>query len=385
MNRRQFFATGGLTAATGMTSLAPAASRAIGSGPSGLFRTINLQSDGLALDPREYTELLGNFAATQSLQADNYSAGGAVEELEQRFAGLLGKPAAIFLPTGTLANHLAVRTLAGGERRVVVQAESHLYNDSGDCAQTLSGLNLVPLAPGRSTFELSELESWIERSAGGRVETRVGAVSIESPVRRRDHEMFDRAELERICGHARERGIRLHLDGARMFTLPQHSGKSIRQYTSLFDTVYVSLWKHFNGGSGAILAGEGRFIEGLSQTRRMFGGSLPQAWPEIALVTQSAERFQEQYARAWKLADELIGLLRSDERFKVRKLANGTSRFFLSVSGASSQALLERLSRRGVILSPTQAHSGEFPVQVNPTLLRTTAAALYRAIIESMQ
>ena len=76
--------------------------------------------------------------------------GGVVEELEQRFAKLLGKETAIFMPTGTLANHIALRTLAGNRRRVLVQSESHIYNDTGDCVETLSGLNMMPLAPGRA-------------------------------------------------------------------------------------------------------------------------------------------------------------------------------------------------------------------------------------------
>ncbi|MBK8283793.1 MAG: DegT/DnrJ/EryC1/StrS family aminotransferase [Ahniella sp.] len=100
------------------------------------------------------------------MAADNYSLGGEVEKLERQFAELLGKEAAMFVPTGTLANHLAIRTLAGNRRRVLVQAESHLYNDSGDGASTLSGLNLVPLAAGRTSMELDEVKSWVERTRG---------------------------------------------------------------------------------------------------------------------------------------------------------------------------------------------------------------------------
>jgi threonine aldolase len=267
---------------------------------------------------------------------------------------------------------------------VLVQAESHLYNDSGDCAQTLSGLNLVPLAPGKSTFEVSEVRSWVERSAGGRVETPVGAIVIESPVRRKDHEMFDPGAMEQISAYARERGIRLHLDGARMFSLPHHSGKTVRDYAALFDTVYVSLWKHFNGACGAILAGTEAFIQGLFHIRRMFGGSLPQAWPEIALIAESAERFEHEYARAWKSAGELIALFESDKRFKVRQVANGTSRFFLTVAGTAPAELTERLSQKSVVLSHPQPDTGMIPVQVNPTLLRTTPAALFRTIVSSL-
>lgn len=384
MNRRQFLAVGGLAAATPAISQAAGTNAAV-DGKSGLFKRINFQSDGLGLDPHEYTALLRDLATARNLQADDYSTGGLVGELEQRFAQLLGKEGALFLPTGTLANHLAVRKLAGIERRVLVQAESHLYNDSGDCAATLSGLNLIPLASDRSTFELSDVQRWVERSAGGRVETKVGVISIENPVRRKDHEMFEIGQLERICGYARERGIRLHLDGARMFNLPYHSGKSLREHASLFDTVYVSLWKHFNGASGAILAGGASFIEGLLHTRRMFGGSLAQAWPEIALVAQSMHRYQDEYARAWRLADEFIALLQADDRFEVQKLPNGTSRFLLVVSGVAPELLSERVRKRGVILPHPQSGSGMFPMQVNATILRTSPAALARIFTESMQ
>ncbi len=399
MDRRQFFAISGLAAAAQAAPVtrparaapetdaagrhAPASVVREG-GSESLFKTVDLQADGLALSPREYTALLARIVEERPPQADYYSNGGAIEELERKFADLLGKQAAIFLPTGTLANHLAVRKLAGADRRVLVPAESHLYNDSGDCAQTLSGLNLVPLGPGQSTFDVSEVRSWVERSAGGRVETPVGAIVIESPVRRKDHEMFDPHSMERISAYAREKGIRLHLDGARMFSLPHHSGRSVREYAALFDSVYVSLWKHFNGASGAILAGTDTFIRGLFQTRRMFGGSLPQAWPLTALIMQSADRFEADYARAWKSAEELIALLGTDRRFKVTRLRNGTSRFFLSVEQTQPGTLTGRLLQKGIVLSQPQADTGLIPVQINLTLLRTTPAALFRELVASL-
>jgi threonine aldolase len=385
MNRRELLAAGTLAGLPAVPSQTLSVPRASAAADPALFKNVDLQADGLALAPREYAALLSDLVMAQGIEADYYSAGGTVEELEREFAQLLGKPAAIFLPTGTLANHLAVRRLAGNNRRVIVQAESHLYNDSGDCAQTLSGLNLIPLAPGRSTFDLDEVRSWVERSAAGRVETRVGVISIESPVRRKDHKMFDAQMMQKISDYARDNRIRLHLDGARMFTLPQHSHKSLRDYAALFDSVYVSLWKHFNGASGAILAGDAELLQGMFHTRRMFGGSLQQAWPEIALVSKSALRFQEDYARAWKVADELIELLDSDARFKVRRTPNRTSRFLLSVSGTAPEPFVARLMARGVMLSHPHPDTGLYPVQVNPTLLRTTSVALFRTIVSSLQ
>ena len=135
MDRRHFLATGALATAS---TLLPASAAVAATEQEALFQYVNFYSDGLALTPREYAVLLDQATKRAGFTPDNYSRGGAVEALEAKFAARLGKEAAIFLPTGTLANQLAVRKLAGEHRRVLVQAESHLYNDSGDGAQALA-------------------------------------------------------------------------------------------------------------------------------------------------------------------------------------------------------------------------------------------------------
>jgi threonine aldolase len=378
-----FLATGGLATAS---ALLPAAAATIpGPAQEALFRRIDFTSDGLGLDPREYVARLQDVVAGDGLVADNYSRNGVIGQLERDFARRLGKPAAMFVPTGTLANHLAVRRLAGNDRRVLVQAESHLYNDSGDGAQALSGLNLVPLGAGQTMPALDEVRQWVERSQGGRVRNDVGAISIETPVRRRDHAMVDFAALEALSRYARERGIRLHLDGARLFTLPLHSGRPVPAWTALFDTAYVSLWKHFNGAGGAILAGSEAFIDGLYNERRMFGGALPAAWPQVALVAAYAARFEEDYAASWRVADALIARLQASGRYAARKLPDGTSRFFLAVSGIDPGLVADRLRAHDVILPQPHPDTGAFALQVNPTLLRTDADALARRFIKAVE
>lgn len=383
MDRRQFLTVGSLAAATPL--FAKAAAVDASSTTADPFKRVDFTSDGLGLDPIEYATLLREEAAAPDFVADYYSNGGAVEELERKFTQLLGKEAAIFLPTGTLANHIAIRKLAGDDRRVLVQAESHLYNDSGDCAETLSGLNLIPLTQGRSAIDLAEVKQWVERSAGGRVETKVGVISIESPVRRKDHEMVDPRELERVCGYAREQGIRLHLDGARLFNLPFHSGKSVRDHAALFDTIYLSLWKHFNAAAGAMLAGDAKFIEGLHHSRRMFGGSQSYAWPQVAVAARYADGYEAEYARAWRAADVLFDRLRNDGRFSIRKLPNGTCRFFLSVSGTDPETFVGRLGKRGVVVARIRPDASEFAMQVNATILRMSPDALARIFIGAIE
>ena len=382
MDRRLFLATGAL--ATASTLLPASASAALaGAEQATLFQNVNFYSDGLALTPREYAVLLDQATRRAGFTPDNYSRGGAIEALEAKFAARLGKEAAIFLPTGTLANHLAVRKLAGNSPRVLVQAESHLYNDTGDGAQALSGLTLLPLAPGQASFTLDDAKAWAARTAGGRVESRIGVLSIESPVRRQQHRFFEFDELARLCDWAREQGIRRHLDGARLFNLPQHTGRSVKEYAALFDTVYVSVWKHFNGATGAMLAGDAGFIEGLYHTRRMFGGALPAAWPSIAFVDQYLDDYEANYAKAWQAADRIIALLEASGRFTARKLENGTSTFLLEAEGITSMALSERASKHGVLLPAYPDDVTEFPLQVNTSLLRKPAEAVAHALLDS--
>src|SRR5438309_8222571 len=223
-------------------------------------RIVQFRSDGLGLSPQAYSRLLAHIAEERGIAADDYSRDGVVAELEARMAALLGKEAAVFMPTGTLANHLALRLLARTGRRVLVQRESHLYNDEGDCAQQLSGLVLVPIADGRATFTLTEAAAEIAGPPEARVAIPVGAISIETPVRRMAGEAFDFAELCRIAGFAREHGIGLHLDGARLLIESVYTGIAPAEYAALFDTVYVSLYKYLNAAAGAMLAGPRRLL-----------------------------------------------------------------------------------------------------------------------------
>ena len=382
MDRRAFLAAGSLAAAAGALSASPRAN-ASASANTRLFTRVDFNHDGLGLDPHEYTHLLEEAVQGDALTPDYYSLGGFVEALETDFAKRLGKEVAIFVPTGTLANHLAVRRLAGDDRRVLVQADSHLFNDSGDCAEVLSSLNLVPLGEGRATLTLDEIEAWVERSATGRVENRVGVIVIEDPVRRHGHEFVDPAELARISRFARDHGIRLHLDGARMFNLPQHTGRSVVEHAALFDTVYVSLWKHFNAATGAILAGSREHLEGLFHERRRFGGALPAAWPSLAPVPRFLPTYEADYARAWTIADALFRRLEATGRFRIARPPRGTSRVLMNVLDLDAARLVERLAVEGIRLGLPPEGENTFTLQINTTLLRRSPDALVDAFLRA--
>jgi threonine aldolase len=330
--------------------------------------------DGIPFSPSEYAALLAKVTASGDVEPDDYSRGGAVEKLEHRMAAALGKEAAVWLPTGTLANHLAVRILARDRRRVLVQAESHLYRDCGDCCQTLSGLTLVPLAEGRATFGPDEVEAASADAVLGRVATAVGAIQIETPVRRKSGERFDFDAMKSISSWARERRVGMHLDGARLFIESACTGRPVSDYTALFDTVYVSLYKYFNAASGAILAGPRPLLQDLYHTRRMFGAGLPQVWPYAVVALQFIEGFPTRFRQAMDASGQVIRTLSNDSNFEFERIPNETNIFRVRVRNVNAPVYNMRLEQAGI---SARTPSGDwFSFQVNETWNRIPPAEI---------
>ena len=373
INRRSFLAAAGLPA----LAFGAARAEAIGApADAAADRTVRLSGDGVGLTPPQYSALLMRLLDEKSMTPDSYSLGGIVEELETQCARILGKERAIFMPTGTLANHMAVRALAGGPSRVIVQEQSHFYLDEGDCAQTLSNLTLMPLATGRATFTADDVLRLLEQTKGGRVVSRVSVIAVETPVRRMTGAHFDAGELAKIVAIARKEGIRLHLDGARIFLQAAYTGDNVVEYARPFDTVYVSLYKYFNAASGAILAGPRDVIDGMFHGRRMFGGGLNTVWPFALVARHYLDGFAQRYGTAVKISEDWIRGLPQDA-FTVERIPSGTNLFRLRVRGTDPTVFRKRLAERGVLLSPPQGDA--FLVGVNETLNRTTAPELVDA------
>ena len=377
-DRRRFLRLGALGAGAaigspaGMARAEASATMALGDD-----RTVRLSGDGLGLTPPQYASLLNRLLDEHNIVPDSYSLGGIVEQLEEACARVLGKERAIFMPTGTLANHMAVRALAGGPSRVIVQEDSHFYQDEGDCAQTLSNLTLMPLAPGKATFTADEVQHVLDQTKGARVVSRVSVIAVETPVRRKQGERFDDGELAKIVALARREGIRLHLDGARLFLQAAYTGQSVADFARPFDTVYVSLYKYFNAASGAILAGPRDVIDGMYHGRRMFGGGLSSVWPFAMVALHYLNGFGERYSEAVKTSEEWIRALAKQDRFAIARVPLGTNLFRLQVRGTDAAALQKRLAARGVMLTAPQKDT--FLIGVNETINRTTAAALTEA------
>ena len=343
--------------------------------------TVIFQGDGEPKTPLIMLQKLAECDQKFTLTEDSYSLGGTVEQLEKKCAEMLGKETAVFMPTGTLANHLAIRRLCGVKPRAIVQEQSHLYNDSGDCVTRLSNINLIPLADGCPYFTLETLKAAVKRAESGRVINPVGAVMIESPVRRQSGQIMPFDEMKAVTDYCRDRQIGSHLDGARLYMMSGTTGIPPADYAALFDTVYVSLYKYFGAPFGAILAGTAELMDGLYHDRRMFGGGLASANFAAALALQGIDGFEERFNRAMTRASALFEKINALESITVEPFEHGSNIFPLKLeSDIDGTRFVEVLKEHSVSVSPPDSdHAGRIMLTVNPTLLRQDIQELHSA------
>ena len=322
--------------------------------------------DPFAMSTRLATLVQGGRGDRRDDIMDRYQDGGAVAELEQAFARLLGKEDCAFFATGTLANNVAVRVLCGEHKRALVQHESHLYRDESDAAQRLSGINLVPLAPDRATPTLEEVRDAFDEAENGPYPMRIGAVSLESPVRRADGEMVPLDAVRGIATFAREHGARLHLDGARLLLAPPSF--DLGAYAAEFDTIYVSLYKYLGAPFGAVLAGSKADISEARDLRHLYGGALYQGWMPALLAHDGLSTFPRDIAQAHARASRLIEAVVASGKVRDTSNPHPSNIRRLAMAQDFAEAAFERGRQAGVRIGRWQA--GNIPLFVNTTLLR---------------
>jgi threonine aldolase len=343
-------------------------------------RQVNFWVDGVMPAPHTYATYLQKLTEKDSDLKDRYGVGGAVERLEQKFATLTGKERALYLPSGTMANQLAIHVLSGHASKVLVQELSHVFRDEADAAQVVHGRRLVPLAPDRGCFTVQELEDAVNQIHRGEAfRTQIGVVSIENPVRRAEGEVFDINELRRVCAFARAADIRLHLDGARLHLASEYSGTAIDEYAALFDTVYISLYKYLRAPAGAILCGPETVIERVALLRKVHGGDMYQSWPYAAVALHFLEGFADRFAKARAKADAFFEILEATGRFEVRQVTNGSNIFQLGIGAADVQRFREHLSEKWNVKVAGARDDGFVRLNVNETQLWASNETLVEA------
>jgi threonine aldolase len=220
-------------------------------------------------------QLLADIADDTAM--DRYGSGGVVEELEAETATLLGKPAAVFLPSGTMAQQATLRVHGdhrGGAQPVFVcHPACHLEWREGRGYQRLHGLTCHAAGDLHLPLTVADLEAVAGSPA---------ALLIELPQRDLGGHLPAWDELEAQVDWARRRGAAAHLDGARLWECTPAYGRRPEEIAALFDTVYVSFYKGLGALAGCCLAGSTSDVAEVREWRTRHGGTLPALWPYAA-------------------------------------------------------------------------------------------------------
>lgn len=279
---------------------------------NGFFKRQNAMS---IIDFRSDTVTKPTPAMRQALAAadvgdDGYGEDPTVNRLQERIAHLLGKEAALFVPSGTMANQLAIRCQTQPGDEIICEAASHFLDYEVGGAAALSGVSTRPLPGDAGVITAAQVQEAIRPATFYFPRTRL--IVLENTHNLAGGVIWPLARIQEISALAKGHGLRMHLDGARLWNASVASGVAPRTYAAFFDSVSVCFSKGLGAPAGSALAGTKEFIETARRFRKMFGGGMRQcgilAAAAIYALEHHYERLREDHAHARMLAEELARL-----------------------------------------------------------------------------
>jgi threonine aldolase len=282
---------------------------------------------------------------------DQYGEDPSVNELQARFAGLLGKEAALFMASGTMANQVALKTLTTPGDDVVVGEEAHIVWHESGAASANSGVQFSVVGHG-GIFTAAELENAF-KPRGHIVFPPTTLVSIENTHNRGGGVVFPQADAVAICTKARELKLLSYLDGARLFNAATASGLSPAELAAPFDMVSVALSKGLGCPIGSVLAGTREQIVRAIRFRRMFGGALRQAGIIAAAglyaLDHNLHRLSEDHVNSRTLAERLARL--SGIEMDLATVQTNIIIFRTTPPAPAATVVVDQAKKQGVLLS----------------------------------
>ncbi len=236
---------------------------------------------------------------------DTYGQGGVVAELEAEICRVLGKPAAVFVPSGVMAQQAVLRVHADARNRrtVIFHPMCHLEQHEGQAYQRLHGLIGRPAGQRNRLITMEDLTAIAEPPA---------ALLLELPQRDIGGQQPAWDDLRAQAEWARERGAAAHMDGARLWESSAGYGRSPAEISALFDTVYVSFYKGIGALPGCCVAGPEDVIAQVREWRQRMGGTLHGLWPNAAsaltLLAERMPKFPRYLDHARAIAAALSGI-----------------------------------------------------------------------------
>jgi threonine aldolase len=234
-------------------------------------------------------------------ESDIYGKGKIIDDFQTKMAKYLGKETAVFFPSGTMAQQIALRIWCDkkGLKKVAYHPLSHLEIHEEDGLKELHHIEPVLLGDKSRVIELEDVMN---------MEENIACLLLELPQREIGGQLPDYETLKSISSYCRDKGIKLHLDGARLLEILPFYKKSAAEICDLFDSVYVSFYKGIGGIAGAILAGDKVFTEESKVWKRRHGGDLISLYPYIISSDYYFDQRVHKMEQYYEEAKELAGL-----------------------------------------------------------------------------
>ena len=282
---------------------------------------------------------------------DQYGEDPSVNRLQERIAGLLGKEAALFVPSGTMANQIALKLLTRPGDEVLVGEEAHMmWHESGAGAAN-SGVQFAAIGRGGRFTAADFRAACMPR--GHIVLPPTGLVAIESTHNLGGGVVWPQKDAVDICAVAREAGVATYLDGARLFNASVASGISLAELARPFDLVSVALSKGLGCPVGSVLAGSSSDIARAVRARRMFGGAMRQsgilAAAGLYALDHQVARLADDHANARLIAEPLASL--PGVALDLATVETNIIVFRLAPGMADAAAIAARAKEAGVLVS----------------------------------
>lgn len=264
---------------------------------------IDLRSDTVTKPTPAMREAMAN----ADVGDDVYGEDPTVNRLESMAAELLGKQAALFVPTGVMANQLSIRLHTKPGDEVIVESTAHIIRYEGGSASSLSGVQLCCVPGVRGILDPDRVAAAIRPRDVHNPPTTL--LCLEQTHNSGGGSVYPLATMHRLVGLARENGLALHLDGARVFNAVAATGVSVAEYAQPFDTVSFCLSKGLGAPIGSIIVADRDRVTQLRRLRKVFGGGMRQvgivAAAGIYALEHHIPRLKDDHAHAKRLAELL--------------------------------------------------------------------------------
>jgi threonine aldolase len=313
---------------------------------------------------------------------DQYGEDPSVNQLQERISDLLGKEAALFVPSGTMANQIALKILTRPGDEVVVGEEAHIVWHESGAAAANSGVQFTVV--GRGGLFIAEDLRAAYKPPGHIVFPPTALAAIENTHNRGGGVIFPQEEAVAVCSAARELGLATYLDGARLFNAAAATGRTMAELAAPFDVVSVALSKGLGCPVGSVIAGRRDDISRARRARRMFGGAMRQsgilAAAGLYALDHNLTRLAEDHVNARLIAERLADL--PGVELDLATVQSNIVIFRMRPSAPDAATIVARAQTEGVLVSAFGVRTARAVthLDVNTDQCRRAAELLARVI-----